>query len=334
MIGTVNVRVSAAHPDVPLRGVPVFVGSACTVGVEGVPAYFGGVAVTGVSVGVENAAGEVRAVAAKRSGCMWVATFGSDFFAVPGSVRNGIRVTASGIEEDGSTQASWTLGAGDVCIIAADGVPVPGDVWTNVHLRDGVPEVPSKGDLAKIGAVWKVFDGVAWLALGGSSVVESATHPGNAAKADEADLAGSAANDLYGNPIVTVYAKKSDLLVRMDLVGDGTAASPYAVQLGGVTQTFAQVKALAESRNAVIAHGKGTYRITYIGVAEMMWDCTGAVQGEVQTGMIHLFASGNVVQLVPAKALALKSSIGAPVELSGEYEDGASFSFNFLTAGA
>lgn len=106
------------------------------------------------------------------------------------------------------------------------------------------------------------------------------------------------------------YAAKTDLAVRMDLVGDGTAASPYAVQLAGVTKTFAEVKTLAETRNAVIRHGRGTYRVTYVGASEMMWDCTGTVQGEVQTGMIHMSADGNVVQLVSAKALALKSDIG------------------------
>lgn len=31
---------------------------------------------------------------------------------------------------------------------------------------------------------------------------------------------------------------------------------------------------------------------------------------------------------------AVKNQIGTPVEVTGEYEDGASFSFNFLTAGA
>ena len=54
MLCTVTVRVSAAHPDVPLREVPVFTGSACTVGVVDVPAYFGSVAITGVSVSISS----------------------------------------------------------------------------------------------------------------------------------------------------------------------------------------------------------------------------------------------------------------------------------------
>lgn len=101
-------------------------------------------------------------------------------------------------------------------------------------------------------------------------------------------------------------ATEDQLLVRLDLVEN---AGAYTVQLGGVVQTFAQIKELAETRNAVIVHGKGTYRVTYIGANEMMWDCTGTVQGEVQTGMIHLFAAGDVVQLVPAKTLADKDNV-------------------------
>lgn len=314
MIGPVTVRVSAAHPDVPLREVPVFRGSSCTVGIEGVPAFFGSAAVTSVSVGMQNALGEVRAVAAKRAGCMWVATFSAEFFAVPGSVRNGLSVSAGGLEEDGETAASWILGKGDVCIIDGAAVPAPGEVWNNVHLRDSVPASPVKGDLAKVGDVWKVFDGVAWRALGGSSVVESETNPGYAA---HADFAERATRDGDGVPFATGYAKVGDLAVVLDLVGSGTAGSPYTIQLGGVVQTFAQVKALAETRNSVIRHGRGTYRVTYVGAAEMMWDCTGTVQGEVLTGTIHMFAAGDVVQLVAARSLATTeqvSSIGVVAE--------------------
>lgn len=388
MIGSVNVRVSAAHPDVPLREIPLFRGSACTVGVEGVPTYFGGVVVTGVRVSVENALGETVTVGARRSGCMWVATLPAAHFAAPGDVRNGLKIAAVGLEEDGETEAEWTLGCGDVCIINADGVPVPGEAWQNVHLRDDVPGTPTKGDLAKIGAEWKIYDGSAWQTLGGGggggSVVESETNPGYAANADAAltapwsGIGGKPASfkpslhaashgidgsdrilpgsigalsveggiirgplTLYGVESVSLLAvgagglgggievysgsmqpasiKKDDvevatedeLIVRMDLVGDGSAASPYAVQLGGVTQTFAQVKALAETRNAVIRRGRGTYRITYVGASEMMWDCTGTVQGAVMTGTIHMFREGDVVQLVEARELALKSDIPA-----------------------
>lgn len=124
--------------------------------------------------------------------------------------------------------------------------------------------------------------------------------------------------------------EESDLIVRMDLVGDGTASHPYAVQFNGITQTFAQVKEFAEKRNAVIRHGQGTYRVTYVGAAEMMWDCTGTVQGAVKTGQIHMFREENVVQLVAARELALKTDTPTPSNatcLLFVYHEGSQFQY-------
>lgn len=166
MIGTYTVRVSAAHPDVPLRELPAFAGSACSVGVLDVPTYFGGVHVSGVTVSVENANGETTSVPATRAGHMWVATFDNGVFATPGSVRNGLTVTAIGTAEDGVTDCSWTLGKGDICIMSTDGVPTPGMSWQNVHLMDEVPEEPQKGDLAKVDGAWRIYTGSEWDAIG------------------------------------------------------------------------------------------------------------------------------------------------------------------------
>ena len=148
-------------------------------------------------------------------------------------------------------------------------------------------------------------------ATGGSAVVESEDNPGFAANADFAERADSATSDGDGVQFATGYAKIGDLAVVLDLVGSRTSGSPYAIQLDGVVQTFAQVKEFAETRNSVIRHGRGTYRVTYVSASEMMWDCTGTVQGEVQTGQIHIFADGDVVQLVAAKELAAKSAVDA-----------------------
>lgn len=167
MIGTIAVRVSAAHPDIPLREIPVFVGSACSVGVVEAPSYFGGVIVSGISVSIQNATGETSTVLAKLSGKMWVATFGPDHFRASGSVRNGLTVTAHGKAEDGETVQEWTLGKGNVCVMEADGAPSPGMSWQNVHLMDEVPDEPQKGDLAKVDGAWRIYTGSSWDAIGG-----------------------------------------------------------------------------------------------------------------------------------------------------------------------
>lgn len=346
MLCTVTVRVSAAHPDIPLREVPVFTGSACTVGVVDVPAYFGSVAISGVSVSISSAHGAEESVTATRCGTMWVATFQGDLFNAPGNVRNGLTVTASGTDEKGVAR-SWTLGKGDVSIMDAAGIPAPGEAWQTVHLRDEQPEKPVKGDLVRSGSAWKLFTGTEWAELGGGVPdPHAATHAADGSDPITPEsigalpvtggvirVNGSAATLVVGDgesSVGILYVKgdgfvpgvlmlnghavatEDELVVRLDLVGDGSEANPFAVQLGGVTQTFAQVKALAETRNAVIVHGRGTYRVTYVGAAEMMWDCTGTVQGAVKTGTIHMFREGDVVQLVEARDLALKTDVHNP----------------------
>lgn len=400
MIGRINVEVSAANPAMPLRPSAVFATSACTVGVTGVPASFGTALVTGVAVSIKTPDGETSSVSAKRCGPMWVATFMYSRFAAVGHVHNGLTVTAIGLEEDGETPAVWTLGKGDITVLDAQGVPAPGLTWQDVHLRDAVPAVPQKGDLAKVGGEWRIYTGSAWENLGGGDVKKVAgvspnadgdvpltaedigalkvtnvdgmkrrvdinayatesepemyvaemlidgqeyslltvenspngeghldvgTGPGGKARVRVGSSGGSILIGVgRGNDDAVVeivgsidnggsikkngheVATEDQLAVVMDLV---ESAGTYSVQLGGVAQTFEAVKELAEMRNAVIRHGRGTYRVTYVGAAEMMWDCTGTVQGAVKTGTIHMFRENNVVQLVSARTVVTADDV-------------------------
>lgn len=95
-------------------------------------------------------------------------------------------------------------------------------------------------------------------------------------------------------------AVEDDLAVVMQLDGGN---GDYEITMDNATLTFDTVKKYAETRNAVIRHGRGTYRVTYVGQNEMMWDCTGIVQGRVLTGMIHMFRTGGVVQIVEPREL-------------------------------
>lgn len=394
MFGVVTVRVSAAHPDIPLREVPVISGSACTIAAEGVPSFLGTVMVTSVALSIQTPDGETSTVSARRCGQLWVATFGADRFGSVGTVRNGLTVTAYGVEEDGETPAEWTFGKGDVTVLDSNGVPAPGMTWQDVHLRDEVPDVPHKGDLARHDDGWKVYTGEEWSVLGESVTdyeqlenrpkIEGVELVGNKSaaqlglvKTNDSRLSDSrtpktharthwrggsdvitpdaigaysttggqiaAANGMetsvkiggdndaariHTPGVLTVYgavdaatgqfvpakirkdgkdvATEDQLAVVMDLV---ESAGTYSVQLGGVAQTFEAVKELAERRNAVIRHGRGTYRVTYVGQSEMMWDCTGTVQGAVKTGTIHMFRENDVVQLVSARTVATADDV-------------------------
>ena len=208
----------------------------------------------------------------------------------------------------------YNMDAGAPWIDVANGIlnpDVPGSKWY-YHGNDNDNEIAVKGDIADAISPESPAFSNAVLAVGlnidtnGVAVLNeiAATFGGFPVEGTATTLGGL----LAALAAAIAYLKKNkagldDLIVRMTLVGDGTVANPYAVQLDGTTLAFAEIKSYANGRNAVIQHGQGTYRVTYVGSNEMMWDCTGTVQGVPKTGMIHIFAAGNVVQLVPAKDL-------------------------------
>lgn len=340
MITTQSIKVNAANPEIPLQTFRAYRGSPSSVRVIDVPRKLGEWEITGVSVSVQYPNGRVFSRPCVRSGSCWVVTLGGT--DVTGVTEGGYSIEASGKDETGADVSGYVLGVGDVEIMALDTSAHPDVAGWVVRLLDEEPMNPRRGDMLTIDGVPQIYDGETWISLK-SGVVESTDYPGNASRADTAQtadyadtasfamatdyasyadyatstetantsgLADRADNDGDGNNIVQTYARANELQVRLTLVE--AAEGALKVAKDDVIQTFAQVKAYAETRNAVIVHGRGTYRPTYVSAAEMMWDCTGTVAGKVQTGMIHLFAAGEVVQLVPAKELALKEDVETP----------------------
>ena len=84
MIGTVEVRVSTGHPNMPLKPCAVLQGSALTVGVQNVPVVKCGVKILGVSVAIQSTGGEVATIAAVFQRGLWNATFPASHFAAVG----------------------------------------------------------------------------------------------------------------------------------------------------------------------------------------------------------------------------------------------------------
>ena len=244
MIGVITVKVSAAKPSFPISTVPVFVGSDCTLAVGDVPSVFYGVRLTSVSVSITNADGATVTAVCVRSGVTWCATIPGAHFRVPGRVRAGLTVSACGTHEDGTTIGGWTLGRGDVEIMPADAVPAPGVAWQDVHLRDDEPEVPVKGDLAKVGGFWKIYTGAAWDPIGGGGgAVESVNGKKGAIVLDARD----------------VGARPSDWTPTADDVG--------ALPLAGGTLTGDLVigKENTSSRKITVAADNGAIGITLQG---------------------------------------------------------------------
>ena len=167
MVGTIKVRIHAANPSLPLCEAVSYVGSPSTVFIRDVPRTVGTWQITDVAVSVYYPDNSFSTVSARLSeGGVWVATIPA--CDVSGRIRNGFRIMASGLDEDGSPVSGYVLGVGDLAICKAFPVPTPDPGETAFPLRyfDTAPESPKKGDVAPIDGVVKMYDGTQWIAFG------------------------------------------------------------------------------------------------------------------------------------------------------------------------
>ena len=194
MIATIDIKVNAAHPNIPLAPLYAFVGSPSSVRIRNVPQRVGKWQIDAVSVTValpDNSSTTVPAVAV--CGC-WVATLPS--CDVTGYCASGLQITASGTDENGAAVTGYCLGVGDVTILPRDATAVSNGTRYYLHYVAEQPEHPNPGDMCYIDGVPKWYDGTAWqtFAAGGASidVVPPSTDPTDAGKAADAKATGDA----------------------------------------------------------------------------------------------------------------------------------------------
>ena len=167
MITTINIRISSGHVNMPLPMSAVIEGSSATVVVDGVPSRKSGIAINGCIVSVTNPAGQTTSVSATAMGGQYVATIPASHFGAAGNVREGVMIECVGKDEQNADR-SWRLGIGDLVVIPSDANPTSLGTLQGVNYRTSVPANPVVGDLAKHGSTWKIYNGTAWDALGGS----------------------------------------------------------------------------------------------------------------------------------------------------------------------
>lgn len=167
MIGTIDIEVNAANPNVPLKPLYTFIGSPSSVRVRNVPRQIGAWKITRVYVEAIYPDNEIASIQAELVGGVWVATLPAA--AAVGSVSNGITIKADGLDEHSVPVEDYVLGKGDYFILDADSTIHSGATTYYLHLIDDVPEHPKKGDMTVIDGVVKFYDGSAWVAFGGGS---------------------------------------------------------------------------------------------------------------------------------------------------------------------
>jgi len=163
MIRPIDIRLNAAHPELPLAEAVTYTGSPSTVLIRGVPPNCGRWAITAVFVAASFPDGSTTTRAAVQSANgVWVATLPAT--ATSGRTANGVRVMADGIDENGDAVTGYILGVADFAVASLDVTPAPepGETSWQMLYFDTVPGTLRKGDVATIDGVPKFYNGTAW----------------------------------------------------------------------------------------------------------------------------------------------------------------------------
>lgn len=164
MIRPIDIRLNAAHPELPLSEAFTFTGSPSTVLIRNVPPNCGRWAITAVNVAATFPDGSTTTRAAVQSANgVWVATLPAT--ATSGRTASGLRIMADGIDENGEAVTGYILGVADFAVasLGISPAPEPGETSYQMLYFDTAPSVLRKGDVTKIDGVLKFYDGTAWL---------------------------------------------------------------------------------------------------------------------------------------------------------------------------
>ena len=193
MIRPINIKLNAAHPELPLVEATTFTGAPSSVFIRGVPKAVGNWSITAVSVAVTYPDNTTTARAAVESAeGVWVATIPGT--ATSGRTVAGFRILADGIDENGAAVTGYVLGFADFSVFSFLPVPAPGETYYLLRYFDTMPTTPKEGDVAVVDGLLKMYNGTAWRGFGdgpGFSTdnpqMDGTASPGSAATAARSD---------------------------------------------------------------------------------------------------------------------------------------------------
>ena len=207
MIRTIDIRLNAAHPELPLPEATTYQNAPSTAFLRGVPKSCGLWQITAVSVAATFPDNSTTTRAAVLSaGDVWVATIPA--CATSGRTTSGLRILADGTDENGDAVTGYVLGVADFAVATFDIAPAPGETSYTLRYFDNVPNPPHKGDVATVGGTLKYYDGTAWQPFAG--VPSPST---SAPQMDGTASAGSSADYARGDhrhPTDTTRASTAD----------------------------------------------------------------------------------------------------------------------------
>ena len=244
MICTIDVRCNAANPNLPIKQFVSFKDSPSSIRVLDVPKKIGKWNITSVFVQVKYPDDTTVSKECVRNGNVWVGTV--DGTSTTGISKNGFSIIANGLDENGELVEAYVLGVGDVLIMEFDGTISPNEKSWSIHFYDSKPDNPKTGDAYLDGIALMIYDGNAWIKVGGQDVVPDpnnkgwalnatnantasyATQASNSENADYATYAFRAGHDNNGNAFSQTYVTKVEIVPDTSNTGYAANAS-YAM---------------------------------------------------------------------------------------------------------
>lgn len=168
MIGTIDIKCNAAHPNLPLSPLYTFKDSPSSIRVMDVPKKVGNWSIDKVALQITYPDGSIVSKECVKNGALWVGTI--EGTTAIGKVQKGFVVVASGKNENGEVVNGYVLGVGDVVVMDFDGTIETGTTATNIHLLTSMPQEPKTGDAYLDGNALMVYDGNTWTKVGGQNI--------------------------------------------------------------------------------------------------------------------------------------------------------------------
>ena len=268
MIRLIDIRLNAAHPELKLPEAVTYTGAPSTALIRGVPPNYGRWAITAVYIVVTFPDGSTTTrTAVQSANGVWVATLPAT--ATSGRTREGFRVVADGIDENGEAATGYILAVADFAVasLAVTPEPEPGGIAYALRYFDTLPDPARKGDVTKIDGDLKFYNGTAWTPFTDLSNYYTA------AQTDEAIdklAAYYITADAQGNPFATHAA-----LVNAQTYYSGGAVriptrNDYAIVLADETHGGAEWRYIY----AVDAQGVGQWEPQYAVEGVIAYDNT------------------------------------------------------------
>ena len=241
MIRPIDIKLNAAHPELPLVEATTFTGAPSSVFIRGVPKSVGNWSITAVNVAVTYPDNSTTTRAAVESAeGVWVATIPGT--ATSGRTTAGFRILADGIDENGAAVTGYVLGFADFAVLSFFPVPAPGETFFYLRYFDTMPTAAKKMDVTTIDGILKYYNGTAWLPFTDLSNYYTKVETDNA-------IERVAAYYITYNAAGAAFPTRADLINAQTYYSGGVARVPtrndYAVVL------------------ADEAHGGAEYRYIY-----------------------------------------------------------------------